>query len=117
MADSTNINSQIVASINAVQKAVMSPQVVKTSGAGKAYQSVAQSSAIAVQDATDYLRNVGTIMTTALGVATAEYLATQNPLLLKFMKNDVPKVMEDAAKHFATVGKDAATVLKNFPSG
>ncbi len=117
MADPTNVNSQIASSINAVQQAVMTSQVVKTSGAGKAYQSVSQSCAIAVQDATDYLRNVGTIMTTALGVASAEYLATKNPEYLTFMTSTVPTVMENAAKHFATVGKDAGTTLSNFPSG
>jgi hypothetical protein len=36
------VNAQIIDVINQVQRALMDPQVVRTSGAGKAYQSVAQ---------------------------------------------------------------------------
>ncbi len=69
MPDPTIVNAQVVDVINKVQAATMAPQVVLTSGAGKAYQSVAQSSAIAVQDAADALRNISTIATTAAGAA------------------------------------------------
>lgn len=74
--DPSNVNAQVIDVINQVQTATMATTVVKTSGAGKAYQSVAQSAAIAVQDAADALRNVSTIATTAAGVAMAQYLAT-----------------------------------------
>ncbi|MBC2806418.1 hypothetical protein C3Y94_025010, partial [Rhizobium ruizarguesonis] len=53
--DPSNVNAQVIDVINQVQTATMSASVVKTSGAGKAYQSVAQSAAIAVQDAADAL--------------------------------------------------------------
>ena len=43
----------------------LSPAVIKASGAGKAYQSVTQSTAIAIGDATSYLRNIETIATAA----------------------------------------------------
>ena len=65
--DPSNVNAQVIDVINQVQTATMSATVVKTSGAGKAYQSVAQSAAIAVQDAADALRNVSTNATTAAG--------------------------------------------------
>jgi hypothetical protein len=46
---------------------------------GKVYQSVAQSAAIAIQDAADALRNLTTIEATAAGVAMAEMLRQQAP--------------------------------------
>lgn len=50
-------------------------QIMKEEGAMKAYQSVAQSTALAIQDSVDNLRNINTISTTALGVAVAQMLA------------------------------------------
>ena len=73
--DPRNVNAQIIDVINQVQTATMSATVVTTSGAGKAYQSVA-SLRRSPQDAADALRNVSTIATTAAGVAMAQYLAT-----------------------------------------
>jgi hypothetical protein len=116
MADNHKVNAQIVDSINQVQLATMSPQVVLTSGAGKAYQSVAQSSAIAVQDATDALRNITTIMTTAVGVAMAQFLATGKPQYADVIEK-AQDVMGNAAEDYGKIGAAAATVLKSFPSG
>jgi hypothetical protein len=94
----------------------MGPQVMLTSGAGKAYQSVAQSAAIAVQDATDALRNVSTIATTAAGVAMAQLLATGDPKYAAAL-TQAQAMMKSATEDFAQVGAAASTVLKNFPSG
>lgn len=114
--DPTNVNPQIVDVINQVQLATMQPQVVLTSGAGKAYQSVAQSSAIAVQDAADALRNVSTIATTAAGVAMAQYLATGLPKY-KDVIQEAQTMVTGATSDFKAIGEAAASVLKNFPSG
>lgn len=112
-----NANSEISAALEAVSKATMSPQVVKTSGAGKAYQSVAQSTAIAVQDAADHLRNMETIVSTAMGVALAQMLADpKNASSYTELINNINTVMTDAATNFQTIGQDAGTVLTNFPS-
>lgn len=116
MADPTTVNAQVVDVINQVQMATMQPQVVLTSGAGKAYQSVAQSSAIAVQDAADALRNITTIATTAAGVAMAQYLATKDPKY-KDVLAEAQQMMKSATDDFSAVGQAAATVLTNFPSG
>ncbi len=116
MADNSKVNAQIIDTINQVQLATMSPQVVLTSGAGKAYQSVAQSSAIAVQDATDALRNISTIMTTAVGVAMAQLLATGNKQYAQVIEQ-AQDVMESATEDYGKIGVAAATVLKSFPSG
>jgi hypothetical protein len=116
MADITKVNPQVIDAINAVQSATMAPQVVKTSGAGKAYQSVAQSTAIAVQDATDTLRNMSTIATTAIGVAMAQFLATKDEKYIKVI-TEAQTVMTNATTNFTAVGTAAAQILKGFPSG
>lgn len=113
---SSEINPQVVDVINQVQLATMSPQVVLTSGAGKAYQSVAQSSAIAVQDAADALRNISTIATTAAGVAMAQLLATGDPKYVTVLEK-AQDMMQSATTDFSTIGKAAAEVLKEFPAG
>lgn len=115
-ANPTNVNPQILDVINQSQRATMAPQIVLTSGAGKAYQSVAQSSAIAVQDAADALRNVSTIATTAAGVAMAQYLATGLPKY-KDVIQEAQTMVTGATKDFKAIGEAAASVLKSFPSG
>jgi 3-dehydroquinate dehydratase len=112
----SNVDPQIIDVINQVQKATMAPQVVLTSGAGKAYQSVAQSAAIAIQDATDALRNVSTIATTASGVAMAQLLATGEPKYIEALAT-AQNMMKSATEDFAQIGATASTILKNFPSG
>jgi UDP-N-acetylmuramoylalanine-D-glutamate ligase len=113
--DSAVVNSQVIDIINQAQKATMDPQVVLTSGAGKAYQSVAQSTAIAIQDATDALRNISTIATTATGVVVAQMLVGDDknaPLL-----SDIQNIMQSATKDYVAIGQAAAGILSQFPSG
>lgn len=89
--------------------------MVTTSGAGKAYQAVAQSAAIAVQDAADALRNVSTIATTAAGVAMAQYLATGDEKYARVL-TQTQTMMQGATEDFTRVGSAAANVLKGFPA-
>jgi hypothetical protein len=114
--DPTKVNAQVIDVINQVQLATMSPQVVLTSGAGKAYQSVAQSTAIAVQDATDALRNISTIATTAMGVAMAQFLATGDPKYATAL-DKAQEMVQGATTDYAKIGSAAAAVLKGFPAG
>lgn len=79
----------------------------------KAQQSVAQSSSIAVQDATDNLRNLSTITSTAIGVALAQLLATGEPKYIDVI-TESQKALTSATEHFTTVGTDAAKVLQGF---
>lgn len=116
MAELTTVNPQIIDVINQVQQATMAPQVVLTSGAGKAYQSVAQSTAIAVQDAADALRNVTTIAGTASGVAMAQYLATGEERYAKAL-GLAQQMMAAATQDFNNIGTAASTVIKSFPAG
>ena len=101
-----------------VSKAVLAPEVVKVQGAGKAYQMVAQSMAIAIQDATDHLRNISTISSTAVAVTTELMIANPD----KF--DQYSKIMDKAqgsitraTLSFEKIGKDAGHILKHFPSG
>lgn len=114
--DPSTVNAQVIDVINQVQRATMAPQVVLTSGAGKAYQSVAQSTAIAVQDATDALRNISTIATTAVGVAMAQYLATGDQKYANAI-NKAQELMQGATEEYTKIGTAAASVLKGFPAG
>lgn len=79
----------------------------------KANQMIAQSCAIAVQDAVDNLRNVNLICTAAIGVLTAKYVATKDKDYPK-MVVEVGKVATQAAENFADIGKKSAAVLKEF---
>jgi hypothetical protein len=113
---SNTVNPQIIDVINQSQMATMSSQVVLTSGAGKAYQSVAQSAALAVQDAADAWRNISTIATTAAGVAMAQLLATGDPKYVVAL-TQAQGMMKAATEDFTKVGTAASSVLTNFPSG
>lgn len=94
----------------------LNPQIIREEGAGKAYQSVAQSTALAIQDATDNLRNINTISATVLGVAMAQFLETKDPSYIQAMEYAV-KMSAEAANNFKTIGVNAADVLKGYPSG
>ena len=96
----------------------ISAQLMKQEGAMKAYQSVAQSTALAVQDAVDNLRNINTISATVQGVAMAQMLA--NPATAEIYEPIVKNAQDMAtvaAKNFLTIGQNAATVLTGFPTG
>lgn len=104
--------------LDTVSDAVLCPNVVKVQGAGKAYQMVAQSMAIAIQDATDHLRNISTISSTAVAVATEQMIA--NPDKFEQYSKILDKAQYSVTKatcSFKTIGEDAGHILKQFPSG
>jgi hypothetical protein len=109
------IDARILDAVNQIQAAVLSPQVVRTSGAGKAYQSVAHSASIAVQDAADALRGISIIAATGSGVAMTRFLATGDTkyLLGITAAQDMVKL---ATEDFARISVAAAEALKGFPS-
>ncbi|WP_298769322.1 hypothetical protein [uncultured Shewanella sp.] len=115
--DVANVNPQVVSTLEALQKATLSGEVVKASGAGKAYQSVSQSSAIAIQDATDNLRNINTMATTAMGVAMAQMLATGEVKTYSGIIAEAQKIVADGTINFTAVGKGAGALLSDFPTG
>lgn len=115
------VNPQVTNSIQAVQQATLTGDVIRHSGAGKAYQSVSQSAAIAVQDATDMMRNMGAISTTATGVAMSQVLASglSSEKITEFgeVLTQLSNMMTNSEKHFSTVGTDASTLVGQFPVG
>jgi len=111
-----SVNPQVVDSLQQAQNFAMGA-VMGASGAGKSYQSVAQSTAIAIQDAADYLRNTGTITNTAIGVALAEALATGQPTPYTEVITAATGAMTSATANFSAVGTAAAAILNSYPSG
>lgn len=117
MTDLANVNTKILKTVDAVRQASLTGEVISCSGAGKAYQSVAQSSAIAIQDATDQLRNFGTIGATAAGVAVAQMLATGDVAKYTPILKEINTMLENSANNYSTVGKKATGMIANFPTG
>jgi len=100
--------------LTAACQANLETATIKASGAGKAYQSVAQSMAIAVADATDYLRHISSISATAIGLATAKFAETKDPQWLAVIKA-AENALSVAQNDFKTIGTHAADILKGFP--
>lgn len=96
--------------------AMLSPAQVAAVGAGNAYQSVAQSAAIAIQDATENLRNLSSIGSTAIGVAMAQYLSTGKPEFKDAIER-AQAIVTQATKDFRSVGEHAAFIVNSFPTG
>lgn len=111
------VNPQVMNSIQAVQQATLTGDIISHSGAGKAYQSVSQSAAIAVQDAADQLRNMSTIGTTAAGVAISQMLATGNAKECGEVLKQIQTLMTTSASTFKNIGENAGSVVKGFPTG
>ncbi len=85
-------------------------------GAGMATQAVAQSMAIAVQDSVDMLRNVTTIETTAIGMATAKWLEQpENPFYPVIITTSTA-TMTAVAEVMKTIGENTVTILQKYES-
>ncbi len=95
----------------------ITPQIIKQEGAGKAYQSVAQSTALAIQDAVDNLRNINTVSTTAQGVAMAQMLAQETTTPWSDILVQAQKMSTEAAANFLLIGQNATAILTAFPTG
>jgi hypothetical protein len=112
----SEVDPTIIDAVNQSQTATMSPQVVLTGGAGKAYQAVAASAALAIQDAVDALRHSSTVATSASGMALAQLLASGDPRYLRVLVA-AQEMMVSATQNFAAVSTAAAAIVKEFPSG
>jgi hypothetical protein len=80
---------------------------------GKAVQSIGQTTAIVIQDAADMLRNVSTIEVTAIGAATAAWIATKDPAY-KTIIDESMTVIQAASAAYLQIGQNAFTVFKQF---
>lgn len=78
--------------------------IIAGQGGGKAYESVAQSAALAIQDATDHLRNINTISATALAIALAQSL-NQTSEGIKELNSSITMIKELAnSPDFKVIG-------------
>lgn len=75
-----------------------------------AQQSIAQSTALALSDATDNLRNLNTLSTTAIGVALSQYIETGDDKFSAIIQ-EAQNVVSRGAENFSAVGEKIATVL------
>ncbi|TDF35589.1 hypothetical protein EYS14_19455 [Alteromonadaceae bacterium M269] len=117
MNEISNVSSPTKPSLDVIKEASLSGDINKLSGAGKAYQSVSQSSAIAIQDATDSLRNINTMATTAMGVALSQMLATGKTAPFTEVITAATGMVEMGRENFAKVGSSASGLLNEFPTG
>ena len=108
------VDEAIIDALNQSQSATLNPDVLLTSGAGRAYQVVATSAAIAIQDATDMLRNISTVSTTAIGVAMAQLI--EGDADAREALEAAQRALDNAAKTYATICEAAARSLKDFPA-
>ena len=116
MSNINKVNPQTVDSITVGQQAALIPEVIQASVAGKAYHSVAQSAAISVQDASDYLRNASLISTTASGAALAQLLAgSENSTNATKALTEANKLVAEAAANFKTISDNVANLMNKFP--
>ena len=109
------LNPQIVDSINKVRSAVTSPEVTFENGSGKALNFVAQAAAIAVQDATDNLRNISMMSTTAIGVAMTQLISSGDVHTWGPVVQIAQALVRNSAADFQTIGVQAAQLLRTFP--
>ena len=86
----------------------------KYQAAAKSYQLVAQSAALAVQDATHQLRNLNTVSIAALGMGLANYLSSGNKDELEGLTKEVKAINEGGINGFTAVGNNAREILRGF---
>jgi hypothetical protein len=108
------LNQQIVQAVDLANDSVLGAAAKEAQSI--AYQKVAQAAAFAVQDATDYLRNVEAIALAAQGVALK--LMIQNNTTSNYA--DIMKAAQDAVTaaqtNLGAVGQSADEVATKFPT-
>lgn len=116
----TENNGSVGAALDSVkrtQSATIVPDILFQSGAGKAFQFVAQSAAMAVQDATDNLRNMSILSSTAIGVAMTQLMSSGDVKTWIPVIAAAQEVVKQSAADFKTIGLIAAQVVSEFPVG
>lgn len=75
---------------------------------------VNQSIALAVQSAADLMKNINTIETTVIGVASASWLAEPENLAYKEIIDSATKTISFAVENLSQVGAAGAQVLSDL---
>ncbi len=115
--DEMTVNHQVMDTVKKVHDAVAAPAAIWETGSGKAFNFVAQATAMAIQDATDNLRNVSTMSTTAIGVAMTQLITSGDVRTWEPVIKVAENLVTQSATDFCHIGKAAAEVLRNFPPG
>jgi len=113
----TGDNGQALNTLQIARSPISGPDMVWESGSGKAFHFVAQSTAMAIQDATDNLRNVSTISTTAIGVAMAQMMSSGDVQTWTPVIQAAQALVQVGAADFRAIGENAADILRRFPRG
>ena len=74
------------------------------------------STAHAIQDATDYVRNVTTIATTAIGMALSKLVETKDPSYGAIIETAQQSITA-AAENMKNIGAAATEIAKSYPVG
>jgi hypothetical protein len=114
--DPVQVNSQIVDAVRQTRNAVRidAGDTSKVLDAGVGYQKASQAAAFAVQDATDYLRNIMTIASTAQGMALKLLIETKDMFYVEVLTN-AQSAVSMAATNLENVGTSATSVATKFP--
>ena len=112
----TKVNPQIVDAVTTSNTAVLG--VAGEEGAAMAYQKVSQAAAFALQDATDYMRNVMAMSMTTQGICMKLMVehkedAAEYSKIIGYAADAVTK----AQTSFDAISKASNTVVSTFPSG
>ena len=108
------VNGQVLQAVSTTNASVLNAS--QQTGAGVAYQKVSQAAAFAVQDATDYMRNVMTVALTAQGIALKLMIEKKDPSYAPVLAAAQQAVVM-AQTAFSSVGTAASQVATEFPSG
>ncbi len=107
------VNGQILAAVETTNAAVL--DVAEKEAQSIAYQKVAQAAAFAVQDATDYLRNVEAIALAAQGVALKLMIEQDKVDQYATIMTKAQEAVTAAQKNLQSVGDSATAVTNEFP--
>ncbi len=111
---STALNPQIVQAVGTTNHAVLNGAGPGANGI--AYQKVAQAAAYAVQDSTDYMRNIMSMASATTGVAMQKMLAEKTTDPYADIIAAATKAVTDAQETFTKVGTASSGVVKDFDS-
>jgi len=109
------VNAQIIDAVSQSNAAVLDNAA--SQGAVTAYQKVAQAAAFAIQDATDYSRNIENVAMTAQGVIVAKMLESEaNIPIYTPVLATLQEMVIAASTNLATVGTTATAIATEFPA-
>lgn len=109
------VNAQILDAVNQTTSIVMDSAV--NQGTATAYQKVAQATSYAIQDATDYSRNIENIAMTAQGIIIAKMIEDESTIpVYSLVLVTLQEMVAAASANLAAVGTSATAVTNGFPT-